>query len=401
MTMINIRRLAWIATGLLCSGMAGCVSNKSFNLSPDQYVSSPATPDSTTTGVDIAIIEFDEFGMLWNSAQLEAAIDLIEARNAASDRGIMVITYTHGWMNNANPDREAGDLYRFRDGMIGLARQLRDEGSPAPDHVIGVYLAWRGATSRIPGLSVLSFWDRRDAAERVASYQMRETLFRITRTAKERADTKVLLSGHSMGGMILARTLSPTLSTLLLASDEGGVISPSDLVLLQNPALDGLAAYQLVEYLKRTGARVELRHADGRVEPAPGPVIASITSESDWVTRVAYPAGQIVDHITQSFRDDLGDGLPPQGTMANRAHGHLDFLISHRARLENGRVVLEAIPDAYNDTPFWIIQTSSEICDGHSDIYNPDYLSLVEQIAKMNRLYETGIETWIRQPSGD
>ena len=61
---------------------------------------------------------------------------------------------------------------------------------------------------------------------------MRETLFRLTDTAKRRPDTKVLLSGHSMGGMILARTLAPTLSPLLLASGPEGVQVPADLILL-------------------------------------------------------------------------------------------------------------------------------------------------------------------------
>ncbi|MEM9914103.1 MAG: hypothetical protein AAF911_04000 [Planctomycetota bacterium] len=377
--------------------LTGCVSNQQYNLSQEQYLTELVTSGHETTGVDLAIIEFDEFGMLWDQNQLNDTLDLIAARNAESERGIMLVTYTHGWMNNANPDRLEGDLIRFRDGMLALAAELHAEGAPAPDHVVGVYLGWRGATNRVPVWSYLSFWNRKHGAERVASYQMRETLFRLTDTAKRRSDTKVLLSGHSMGGMILARTLAPTLSTLLLASGPEGVQVPADLILLQNPALDGLAAFQLVEYLKRTGAQVELRHPDGQVELAPGPVIVSVTSEADWVTRVAYPAGQRVENNARAFRRDMGDGLPPQSEMANRAHGHLDFLISHRARLKDGEIVLERVPGAYNDTPFWIVQTSEEICRNHSDIYNPDFIHLVEQITKMNRLYDTGIQTWITQ----
>ena len=226
---------------------------------------------------------------------------------------------------------------------------------------------------------------------------MRESLVRVTAAARARPDSKVLLSGHSMGGMILARTLAPTLSSLLLASGPEGVRSPADMVVLQNPALDGLAAFQLVEYLKRTGAQLEHRHPDGRVEPAKGAVIASITSEADWVTGVAYPAGQILDNLPRSFRDDLGDEIPSQGRLANSAHGHMDFLVSHRARMVDGKVVIEPVPGAYNDTPFWIIQTSGAISRNHGDIRNERFLDLVEQVTKLNRLYETGLETWIIQ----
>ena len=233
--------------------------------------------------------------------------------------------------------------------MVRLASELAAEGGPSPDHVVGVYLGWRGATNRVPIWSSATFWDRKATAERVASYQMRETLVRITAVAKSRPDTKVLLSGHSMGGMILARTLAPMLSTLLLTSGPEGVFAPSDMVVLQNPALDGLAAYQFIEYLKRTGARVELRHSDGTIEPAAGPVIVSITSNADWVTRVAYPAGQIIGNLLHSLRDKVGEGVPSQVHLANRAHGHLDALSSHRAELIDGQVVIRAIPDAFND----------------------------------------------------
>ncbi|MEM6550728.1 MAG: hypothetical protein AAF750_01125 [Planctomycetota bacterium] len=381
-----------VCVTVLCSG---CVSNQLFNATPDRYRQTLEPPAEETVGVDLAIIEFDEFGMWWLPQQLDDAVALIEQRNAGSERGIMLVTYTHGWMNNANPEREGGDLTRFKDGMRELAAQLRAEGVPAPDHVVGVYLAWRGATNRIPGVSLLSFWDRKTTAARIASHPMRETLFRLTSAAKARPDSKVLLSGHSMGGMILAKTLAPTVTTLTMSAGPKGVAVPADMVLLQNPALDGLTTYQFIEYLKRTGAAAELRDRAGGREPAPGPVFVSITSEADLATRVAYPAGQMVQHLPEAFRRDLGEGVPSQAALANRTHGHLDFLVSHKARLEGGAIVLEPVPDAYNTTPFWIVQTASDICASHGDIYNPRFLRLIEQITKLNRLYDTDVRVWL------
>ncbi|MEM1183455.1 MAG: hypothetical protein AAGI53_00475 [Planctomycetota bacterium] len=382
---------------VLSIGLNGCVANKSFNPEPHQYLQTLSEPTDDALGVDLAIIEFDEFGMFWNRDQLESAIDLIRRRNDESERGIAVVTYVHGWMNNANPDREDGDLYRFRGDLANIATGLKAEDERAPDRVVGVYLAWRGATNRIPAWSALSFWDRKRTGERVASYQMRETLFRLVGAAKTREDSKVLLSGHSMGGMITARSLAPTISTLLLAAGPEGLFVPVDLVLLQNPALDALTTYQFIEFMKRTGTRAELVYEDGRTKPAPGPVIVAITSEADWVTRVAYRGGQILGNLSNDFRSDIGEGVPSQGDLSNRATGHSDFLTSHRAWLEDGEVKIEAVPDAYNDTPYWVVRVTEDICKNHGDIHNPRFTALLAKLTKLNEFYDTTVKTRLTQ----
>ena len=104
----------------------------------------------------------------------------------------------------------------------------------------------------------------------------------------------------------------------------------------------------------------------------------------------------MLDHVGTLFRQELGGGIPGQAALAERAHGQMDFLISHRASMRDGRIVLEAVPGAYNDTPFWIIQTSSDLCQDHGDIRNDRFLALVRELAELNRLYEPGIRTWMR-----
>lgn len=391
------RAVALIALCLAVSSLVGCVPNRIYNALPEQYLQELVEADESSVGVHLAIIEFDEFGMLWERDQLESAIELIRDQNAKSERGIAVFTYTHGWMNNADPDREENDLARFEVGLRELGERLHHGGEDAPDHIVGVYLGWRGATDRIPLWHELSFWNRKDAAERVASYQMWETLFRVTVAAKQRPGTKVLLAGHSMGGMILGKTLAPSLTTLLMTAGSEGVRSLADMVLLENPAMDGLSAYEFIDYLKRSGAYVELEKADGQIVPAPGPVVVSVTSEVDWVTRVAYAAGQVIDNLPRAFRDDLGEGVPSQGEFANRAHGHMDYLVSHRAWVEDGEVVLERVEGAYNDTPFWIVQVSADISANHGDIRNENFRTLIEMLLQKNQVYGAGVQTWIRQ----
>lgn len=116
-----------------------------------------------------------------------------------------------------------------------------------------------------------------------------------------------------------------------MANGELGFRSPTDGVYLLNPALDAMATVQLVDLMKRRGVVAELRYADGRVEPAPGPVLVSITSEADWVTKDAYRLGQWVDRLSIDKRPLNIDGWPSQSDLASHATGHLPFLASHRA----------------------------------------------------------------------
>ena len=391
-----MRKLILVAIAAWLLYMVGCTPSKIYNKTPEQYITQVATAEKDGVGVDLAIIEFDEFGMLWDRAQLDDTLRLIKRRNAESTRGISLMTYTHGWMNNADPEDENGDLVEVRNSAKELSKKFHSRGAPFPDHIIQVYLSWRGKSINIPGLSTLSFWARKTAAERVASYQMREALFQLGRTARLNPDSKVMLSGHSMGGMILAQTLSPSLSTGLIANGKRGIRFFADLVVLQNPALDGLSVYQFVEYLKRTGTVAELRYTDGRIEAAPGPIIASITSKADWVTEIAFAAGEMVGNLNNSFRNLSGKGeLYSQKKLANNAHGHIGHLISHRAWIENDEIKLERVTDAYNDTPFWIINVSSEISDSHGDIHNPRFAKLIERLIHANGLFDKDVETWI------
>ncbi len=376
--------------------VGGCVSNRQFNTEPSQYLSTLESPSDVQVGVDLAVIEFDEFGMFWDRNQLEDALSRIAERNAESTKGIGVFLYVHGWQNNADPTRTENDLARFRLALQHLASDFSQRADTTPDHIVGVYIGWRGATTRLPLMNLMTFWDRRRAAERVAGSNLREAFGRITYASKEHPDSKVLITGHSMGGMIIGLTLGPTIETLLMAHGELGFRSPTDGVHLLNPALDAMATVQLVDLMKRRGVVAELRYADGRVEPAPGPVLVSITSEADWVTKDAYRLGQWVDRLSIDKRPLNMDGWPSQSELASHATGHLPFLASHRAFIREGEVVIEPIPGAWNDTPYWIVSVSSEIGKDHGDIDNARFNEVREQLLFKNRIYDTRVQTWLR-----
>lgn len=377
--------------------MSACVPHTLYNELPEQYIQQIASDTAGSAPAHLAVIEFDDHGVLWKRDQLEDTIELIHRTNRDADDGTLVIVYVHGWKNNADPTDAEGALARFRETVRSNAARNPADRPFAADRIIGVFLGWRGDTSDIPLQEQLTFWDRRRAGERVASVHMQETLLRIMRATKNHAGSKCFVAGHSMGGMIVGKTMSPILTTLLLSTYGEGTQLPVDLVLLQNPALDALASWQTIDLLKRFDARIELRTSNGRAEAARGPLIASITSEADTATGRSYPFGRTLASLGTSFRRDHEPGTPSQRHLAIHALGHVDHLTSHRAFLRDGEVVIERIPGAFNDTPFWVIQVSKEISKDHSDFSNPFYGRLIEQLIELNQVYRTDVETWMIQ----
>ena len=375
--------------------LGGYVAHRIYNEESHDYIQQIQVPEHEGAEFDLAIIEFDDHGVFWKLEQFKDTLDLIERRNIESEGGVFVIPYIHGWKSNADPRRKISDLMRFRENLAKVASKYPTTDKGTPVRVIGVYLGWRGETSRVPILKQLTFWDRRNVAERVVSLNMREAMFRIMAVTRTRPESKCFVVGHSMGGLIVGKMFAPSLTTMLLTNGGQGVYMPADLVLLINPALDALASWEFIDFLKRSNARLELRSANDEVMEAPGPIAISITSEADTATGRAYPFGRTVSSFFTAFRTDHDESRPSQRHLSTHAEGHVDYLVSHRARVENGEVILERVPGAYNDTPFWIIQVTSDICRDHGDMANPILNKLIDQLCDLNRLYETGVHTWI------
>ncbi|MEM9066539.1 MAG: hypothetical protein AAGB51_13735 [Planctomycetota bacterium] len=383
---------------LAASYLSGCISNRIYNDEPHDYLRSVEVADGPSVQTDIAIIEFDDFGTFWNKRQLLDAIDLIKTRITESEGRVVVPVFVHGWQNNADPDRKNGDLFRFRESMARLSAQFgraAKAGVDSPEAIVGVYLSWRGATTRVPLANQLTFWSRRRAAERVASFDMREAMFRLTEAVKAEPESMIVITGHSMGGMIVAKTLAPSLTTLALAAENGDVPTVIDMVVLQNPALEALDALQLVEFLKEIEARIELRRGE-EVIGGGGPALAAITSEADWVTKVAYPTGRVLNNLARATRKDRPEGQPSQWHMLTRAVGHVDYLVSHEAYIDdNGELQVEPIEGAWNNTPFWIIRCSPEISRNHGDVHNERFANVIGRLVEINQTFDPTVKTWL------
>ena len=169
--------------------------------------------------MSVAVIEFDDDGNHWDRTQMLQAIDAIRD---ATER-VFLVVYVHGWL--ANAEERGASLSRFRWFVSKIATsnvmctELGESSCPSRPHVFGVYIAWRGnPLEPIPGAGLLTFWNRRSAARRIAGTAMTETLHGLF-NALEAGDigrygggevfrSRSLVMGHSMGAHILKKAFA-------------------------------------------------------------------------------------------------------------------------------------------------------------------------------------------------
>ena len=176
-------------------------------------------------------IEIDDQGELWSPRQLQNALEVLEDASH-HPKGALVNIFVHGWNHDASADNEIhGGNIRGQQELLSMVAA----GRPAeqyPQPVIGIYIAWRGKLLRGP-LNVMSFFNRRQAANRVAGITATSTVYRLLSAAKHNMRSRVVLVGHSFGGLVVERTLSQALIGSLFAPGAEHAVSfdfPADLV---------------------------------------------------------------------------------------------------------------------------------------------------------------------------
>ncbi|MCU0303726.1 MAG: hypothetical protein MUC56_06690 [Thermoanaerobaculales bacterium] len=394
----GLRRTLWALAAVVAVGVAlpfGCVGNRMFNTEPEDYLRNYST--SGGLAYSVAVVEFDDQGQPWDLRQLDAAIAEIRRLNRVSDDGIILYQFIHGWKSNAARERSSGErLAWFEKRVAAVAEQSElasrgGIGTPRP--VVGLYIGWRGRTYSLPILIDASFWNRRVAAHRVASKSLQEVLYRSVNAAREHPDAKCALLGHSMGGMILEETLGPALvSEILLAEHtEAAVPVRYDLIVSANASTSALHTKQLIDVFNRTHARLVLEDSAGRRRPAGGPMIASITSVDDGVTRYMVPLAMTLNSLFVRYRPAEEGSLASQRRLGIRTAGHLPALHSHTVDMGGGDIAVREIPGRWNDTPFWVFQVPAEISRNHGDIDGPLWGRLMLRLLEGNRVFDPSV----------
>ena len=166
-------------------------------------------------------------------------------------------------------------------------------------------------------LQDITFWDRKDAAGRVAKGSVRELFARI-RAAQiegnqrahpsanpcEAHPVRSLIVGHSFGGLIVYSVLSEALIRDVVdmqrvqgtgTPEPAGITREGDLVLLVNPAIEATKFDPLFRAARNID-KWQRYHA---------PLFVSVTSIDDLATRIAFPLGRQIGTAFDSYTLDV------------------------------------------------------------------------------------------------
>lgn len=362
------RAIAPVICALLVLLLAGsCADNAPARSAALEIDASAGTPFT------LGFVEFDDQGRAFDPGQETALFD--HMAETVRRMPLAIVTFVHGWQHNARADD--GNVMQFRQLLTAIARFEAQQPVSRRRAVIGVYAGWRGRTITAPYLDALSFWDRKDAAHRVADGSLRSLLGKLRAfrdltnlgVSDPGRETRMVTIGHSFGGLIVYSALAQYYTdraaasliraryfTTAEANDHAGekadpreISSYGDLVVVVNPAYEAIRyepIRQLVD-IAQTGPLA------GRFAPRQSPILVQITSvgddtfDGDTATGIAFPIGRMINTMTEATRSDpvTGEDERPQ---IERAVGHYRPYWTHDLDLPQGpethRAAAEAAP---------------------------------------------------------
>ncbi len=400
------------------------------------YSGPHSTPAQTTDTYELRIVESDDFGTLWDRDAAQKTLD--EIRHLSQNTNTLVIVYIHGWHHNAAADdTNLEDFKRWLPVLHGALntparRELRQRLTNTPDfRIVGLYLGWRGQS--LPWYAdYLTFWGRKNAAERVGSGDLAEFISRLQSIfveanarngdANPRSPfTGLVTFGHSFGAQVLWKAIqrqleedlsrqAPQLSAALSpysvpAPAEAKPISGfGDLNVLVNPAVE---SYQF--------ARIDALYRQLAYTPAQSPQLIVFSADNDYARKIWFPIGRAATGpFRPSFRLEPNDY---QGTLWGKALGNVPEQRTHslepapdgafdsltEADYVPGEkicsydftspttfssVILKPLPAEQSGSwggvaprtphsPVMVVETRQKIIDGHNDAFGPRFLSFL------------------------
>lgn len=329
----------------------------------------------TKTGAPIScsFVEFDERGDFIDFNQhldCEARIKKLVASGP-----VLLVMYCHGWKNNSQSE----DVVKFNSFLAKIASS--PEVGEHNYHVHGVYLSWRGnvvrpyvdrtAADEFYGASVTDFgepivnqkynrWSdllgllpenadfftRQRAAEHLVSgLPIARAIFTYASAAKDygnKLTNQVFVMGHSMGALMLERSLGQAMTGSLVMewwdevkqkAIENKPALPFDFILFLNSAAPSLYAKEMRDFLEAN------RRALGHRAGGDAPVIISLTSTADSATGKLYPMAHFLAPLQPSLKRRYTTGIfgskgqthpgIRQSTFYVKTPGHQPYLINH------------------------------------------------------------------------
>ncbi len=378
------------------------------------------------------VIQVDDYGSFWDPEIPARALDLIE--QSARNTNTIVIVVVHGWHHNAAPDDEnavgfARTLKDIRnklddnvDGKPGIYRRSRQILTGSGDvNIFGIYVGWRGMSLPMP-LNYITFWDRKNAADRVGDGDLREFFLRLNsiyRTSyQDRKPSSPYVGmasiGHSFGAQVLFKVISSALEKELIevtkislnpASPKQKLAKPlegfGDIVILVNPALEAIQ----FERIRKLDARLTY----DRRQP---PLLLVLSADTDVARRTYFPVGRWIDSIFRApMREKQSDlwsyalgeyepqrthtitFLPEQQAAAakfyisdspNRTCDIVNFDLTDMPTIDHVR--LQPIAGRHNPySPFLIAYGGKELIHGHSGIFAQELRNFINDFIGITR----------------
>ncbi|HTG33352.1 MAG TPA: hypothetical protein VLB76_10510 [Thermoanaerobaculia bacterium] len=383
-------------------------------------------------GFTLGFIELSDDGHVKDEIQKEQVFEMV--REVAAEKGAIVLTFVHGWHHSASVCDS--NVACFRSVLQGIS-QDPDRLNKGP--VIGIYLGWRGDSSR--KLQGATFYNRKRAAHRIGENGGSRVLLDLANLTYEintDLDQKrspgfvtMVTAGHSFGGALVFSAVDKALAGEWSGRDGVGPLADGagikakrhelgDLVLLINPAFEA--------------DRYRLFDSDlalpGRYAPQ-CPVLVTVASEGDAAVGTAFPigrflwllwhplrwghfgaeltgAGHYVPQQTHELRYDgpveveeekpgtCGCPFPSPAEMRNL---RLKFAESRKAVpsspaepcaalramdangfkgvLPDGIRLTETRPNWDKSSPYLVLRASASLIPGHNEIYNKNFVKFL------------------------
>lgn len=325
----------------------------------------------------LGIVEINDAGEFHDVFSATEILSRIGRR--ARESNALIVTYVHGWNHNAKDNN--GNFVAFEELLKDLAIKESARGENAR-RVVGLYVGWRGSSIGAPLLWLSTFWSRKAVAEDIGHsvVALFATLNEIWVEAGKRcrsggvaSDTRMLTIGHSFGGLIAARAALPMLikGVAEARGKPSGFHGLGDLVVLINPAVEASAFLglrsQMWEY-----PSTRTKH----------PKLVVITSDADWATKFAFPAGRLltvwdrslpewdhwwlmlksIGHVDRFKTHDLTAASAGASGKGVRKIAEMALLADRTSETDWLRPGYK-----FSDTPFWLVKTDNSIVKHHSD----------------------------------
>jgi hypothetical protein len=248
----------------------------------------------------------------------------------SAENDLLIAVFVHGWKHSAAPND--GNIKTFRKVLAGLSegeRHISQQYNRPARQVVGIYVGWRGKSVTVPYAENLTFWERKNTAQKVGRGGVTEVLSQLeslkrtkdsqqqdketserkgendceqenTRASEEknmRSRTRLVIVGHSFGGAIVYSSLVQILqSRFVHTTGPDGTLSDAEhfgnLVVLVNPAVEAVQFAPLSDMSTERGTYFKHQL----------PVLAVLTSEADHATRYAFPMGRNLSTLFENDR---------------------------------------------------------------------------------------------------